>query len=90
MKKISIEVHVTAIVRVGDEIPESGPIPSTVPSRTEELSVRRTIPLMNSFTNPSESANVYATAKAHTVSAIAAVMGVLPEKIGHVSREMVG
>ena len=85
MKTLRIELRVIATVHVGEDIAEDDPAPRA-PSRTEEIEIRRLVPLGHTFS--ADVGNAYATAKAHTVSALAGIAGVLPEKLGHAAREM--
>lgn len=86
MKHVRIEIVVTAFVHVGEGITEALP-PEGVPLHVEEFEMRRVAPLNDSFLTASESGNLYATVKANTVSLLAGLAGVLPEKLGHAARK---
>jgi hypothetical protein len=86
MKTARIELHVTAFVHIGDDMTEALPAES-VPVRMEDMTITRVVPINDSATC-TESTNVHATVKAHTVSVIAAFAGVLPEKLAHAARNI--
>lgn len=85
MKTIRIELKVIATIHVGEDLAENDPSPGA-PSRTEEIEIRRVVPLGHTFS--ADCGSAYATAKAHTVSALAGIAGVLPEKLGYAAREL--
>ena len=86
MKNVRIEIVVTAFVHVGEGVGEGLP-PEGVPCHCEEVELKRVAPLNDSFLSASESGNIYATVKANTVSVIASLSSVLPEKLGHAARK---
>jgi hypothetical protein len=86
MKNVRIELHITAFVHVGEGVDEGLP-PEGVPFHSEEIVMKRVAPLNDSFLTASESGNLYATVKANTVSVLASVASVLPEKLGHAARK---
>jgi hypothetical protein len=86
MKNVRIEIVVTAFVHVGEGVGEGLPAEG-IPFHVEEFEMRRVAPLNDSFLTTSESGNLYATVKANTVSLLAGLAGVLPEKLGHAARK---
>lgn len=86
MKNVRIELVVTAFVHVGEGVTEGLP-PEGVPFHAEEFEIRRVVPLNDSFLTASESGNLYTTVKANTVSVLASIAAVLPEKLGHAARK---
>lgn len=86
MKNIRIEIFVTTYVHVGADIGEENP-PGDAPFIAEEIVLKRVAPLSRSFLTTSEASNIHDTVKAHTVSILASVASVLPEKLGHAARK---
>lgn len=86
MKNVRIEIVVTAFVHVGEGVGEGLP-PEGVPCHCEEVELKRVAPLSESFMATNEAGNVYATVKANTVSVLASLVHVLPEKLAHAARD---
>jgi hypothetical protein len=90
VKTVRIELRITAIVHIGDDLTEAMP-PETVVGVSDAMELRRVLPLPANvpLSHGFVCADVYGTTKAHTVSMLAAIAGVLPEKIAHAARESV-
>jgi hypothetical protein len=86
MKHVRIEIFVTTYVHVGEDVGEALP-PKSAPFISEEIVLKRVAPLNDSFQTASEAGNIYATVKANTVSILASVASVLPEKLAHAARK---
>lgn len=80
MKQIRIEIHITAFVHIGDDLTEGLP-PQGVPFHREEFTMTRTALL-------DEGAHRAAVTKAHAVSMLAGMAGVLPDKLAHGARSL--
>lgn len=78
MKHVRIEFHVTAFVHVAHDLTEAGS-PVGVPFHREEFTMTRTTPLL-------EGDNQAAVTKAHALSMMAGMTGVLPDKLSHGAR----